>query len=442
MTDDDSKAVVGLDVKYLVGGGSERQIDPCLVSHFETLQRGGRQRRGREFLHQEQQLVGKAVLSRRSTNTNIHDNREKIDTGTNESKAKHSAKATNNTKQKKKKGSKKLAGDTRSTRESDEQEEENEKVYRDAGSTEAAVEESQSEHQRSTSTAFSSVNTPPKKRPRNSSSSKPTKVTPIPSLVITDDSKEQSVSPMFPDTDPSTTNRRRDERDDGDNYHNYTDPTAVRRGLFHKQKKNDSVEATTFERTTAQEQHKKTGKNLDTKPRAESATTSNVKTSSQFRPTATATLNIASMPFSSSRSFGGPSMKDNFVSSGGIDRLSAARKKSVQSFARSRQTLERHSMMKNPPQQSASASSAAVGTECTGPSSSNSNRKALKDVYEYELQKAREFMDQMVGPCPVQSQHDREGDVSQAKANPPPPSSSLCPSSATKKKEGFIRTTT
>eukprot|EP00529_Nitzschia_sp_RCC80_P001622 CAMPEP_0113514846 /NCGR_PEP_ID=MMETSP0014_2-20120614/40627_1 /TAXON_ID=2857 /ORGANISM="Nitzschia sp." /LENGTH=372 /DNA_ID=CAMNT_0000411371 /DNA_START=140 /DNA_END=1255 /DNA_ORIENTATION=+ /assembly_acc=CAM_ASM_000159 len=336
MTDDDSKAVVGLDVKYLVGGGSERQIDPCLVSHFETLQRGGRERRGREFLHQEQQNVDKSVLSRRRTNTNA--NSAKNAKGTKDSKAKR-AKANSNNKQKKTNDVKKSSSDTRSTNENDEQEkEENDKVYRDAGSTEAAVEESQSDHQqRSTSTAFSSVNTPPKKRPRNSNSSKPTKVTPIPSLVITDDNKDQSVSPMFPDTDPSTTNRRRDERDDGDNYHNYTDPSAVRRGLFEKQQKTEKSNGSTkYKRPTGNQQNK-TGQNLDTKPRAQTVKTSNVKTSSQSRTVATSTSNVATMPFSSSRAFGRPSMKDNFVSSGGIDRLSAARKKSVQSFARSRQ---------------------------------------------------------------------------------------------------------
>ncbi|CAJ1966924.1 unnamed protein product [Cylindrotheca closterium] len=55
-TDDDgnqnnsSKNIQGLDVKYVVGGGFEKNLDPNLVFHLETLQRGGRKRRGREFL--------------------------------------------------------------------------------------------------------------------------------------------------------------------------------------------------------------------------------------------------------------------------------------------------------------------------------------------------------------------------------------------------------
>ncbi|KAL3919416.1 MAG: hypothetical protein SGILL_003762 [Bacillariaceae sp.] len=48
----DGNYVESLDVKYLVGGGSERNVDPAIVSHFETLERGGRKRRGRDFLHE------------------------------------------------------------------------------------------------------------------------------------------------------------------------------------------------------------------------------------------------------------------------------------------------------------------------------------------------------------------------------------------------------
>eukprot|EP00526_Cylindrotheca_closterium_P012000 CAMPEP_0113649256 /NCGR_PEP_ID=MMETSP0017_2-20120614/26168_1 /TAXON_ID=2856 /ORGANISM="Cylindrotheca closterium" /LENGTH=471 /DNA_ID=CAMNT_0000561609 /DNA_START=364 /DNA_END=1779 /DNA_ORIENTATION=+ /assembly_acc=CAM_ASM_000147 len=45
-----NKNIQGLDVKYVVGGGFEKNLDPNLVFHLETLQRGGRKRRGREFL--------------------------------------------------------------------------------------------------------------------------------------------------------------------------------------------------------------------------------------------------------------------------------------------------------------------------------------------------------------------------------------------------------
>ena len=45
----DGSNIEALDVKYILGG-SEKNIDPAIVSPYETLQRGGRKRRGREFL--------------------------------------------------------------------------------------------------------------------------------------------------------------------------------------------------------------------------------------------------------------------------------------------------------------------------------------------------------------------------------------------------------
>jgi hypothetical protein len=56
---DDGTYIEGLDVKYLVGGGRETNLDPAIVSPFETLERGGRKRRGREFLHQREEDLTK-----------------------------------------------------------------------------------------------------------------------------------------------------------------------------------------------------------------------------------------------------------------------------------------------------------------------------------------------------------------------------------------------
>jgi hypothetical protein len=39
-----------LDVKYIVGSGSEKELDPGIVFPYESLERTGRQRRGRDFL--------------------------------------------------------------------------------------------------------------------------------------------------------------------------------------------------------------------------------------------------------------------------------------------------------------------------------------------------------------------------------------------------------
>jgi hypothetical protein len=55
------KNIEGLDVKYMVGGGCEKQIDPSIVSAHELLVRGGRKRRGRDFLIDRAQDVVKQI---------------------------------------------------------------------------------------------------------------------------------------------------------------------------------------------------------------------------------------------------------------------------------------------------------------------------------------------------------------------------------------------
>ena len=42
--------VESIDVKYVLGGGFEKEIDPAIVSPYESLKREGRKRRGRDFL--------------------------------------------------------------------------------------------------------------------------------------------------------------------------------------------------------------------------------------------------------------------------------------------------------------------------------------------------------------------------------------------------------
>jgi hypothetical protein len=57
----DGLTVESIDVKYVLGGGNEKEIDPAIVSPFETLERGGRKRRGREFLMDKADKVVKKV---------------------------------------------------------------------------------------------------------------------------------------------------------------------------------------------------------------------------------------------------------------------------------------------------------------------------------------------------------------------------------------------
>lgn len=59
--------VESIDVKYVLGGGFEREIDPAIVSPFEMLERGGRKRRGREFLMEQADTVVKKVKQAMAT---------------------------------------------------------------------------------------------------------------------------------------------------------------------------------------------------------------------------------------------------------------------------------------------------------------------------------------------------------------------------------------
>lgn len=57
----DGTNIESLDVKYVLGGGYEKEIDPAIVSPFQMLERGGRKRRGRDFLMEQAEEVVKNV---------------------------------------------------------------------------------------------------------------------------------------------------------------------------------------------------------------------------------------------------------------------------------------------------------------------------------------------------------------------------------------------
>lgn len=57
----DGLNVESIDVKYVLGGGYEKAIDPAIVSPFETLDRRGRKRRGRDFLMERADDVVKKI---------------------------------------------------------------------------------------------------------------------------------------------------------------------------------------------------------------------------------------------------------------------------------------------------------------------------------------------------------------------------------------------
>jgi len=67
---DDGSYIEGLDVKYVVDGRRETKLDPAIVSPYEHLERGGRKRRGRDFLmlrEEDVQLEKRKSLERDST---------------------------------------------------------------------------------------------------------------------------------------------------------------------------------------------------------------------------------------------------------------------------------------------------------------------------------------------------------------------------------------
>ena len=58
LADDETSFIEGLDVKYVLVGGGEKNLDPAIVAPYEMLERGGRSRRGRDFLmKQEEDIV-------------------------------------------------------------------------------------------------------------------------------------------------------------------------------------------------------------------------------------------------------------------------------------------------------------------------------------------------------------------------------------------------
>jgi hypothetical protein len=68
------KNIEGLDVKYMVGGGCEKQIDPSIVSAHELLVRGGRKRRGRDFLIDRAQDVVKQISKPKTSKVTLKSN--------------------------------------------------------------------------------------------------------------------------------------------------------------------------------------------------------------------------------------------------------------------------------------------------------------------------------------------------------------------------------
>lgn len=308
----DGKYVEGLDVKYLVGGGCEKAIDPAIVSAFETLERGGRKRRSREFLMEREEDARNAdqiesIVAVRNCNSNRK-------TGKTSRKTETSASVS-----RKPDGGPVIAKETPPSNQS--------------------------------TTSFS---TPEKKNKPI-----PKKVTPIPSLVVTK-AIADSVSPMAEDPLLSKDSRK---------------PAARRNLVFGNAAKTDEANVPALPQAEQQEQSPsqrrlRTGDDTaELKP--------------QIAGTHSRTAQAKGFNNQHSAAAVGTMRSNGAGHSLGVARKAAC--KQAPSFARTKSAYAvagSNPTLRNPSETPPAAAS----------------RQPLLDVYRYEVQKAYEFMDEMVGP--------------------------------------------
>ena len=179
---EDGVHVEALDVKYVLTGRTDASIDPAIVSAFNTLQRGGRKRRGRDFLMEmeqpqpQQAQENKPPAASKKKKATTSDNKEAL--ATTKAASKPSVKKQKNDSKAPKSTIRKQSTTTK-------------EVKKSATAKRRIVPVAAAESSpRSTATEESSSTPPSKKR-----TTKAKKATPIPSLVIADPGKIQ-VSPL------------------------------------------------------------------------------------------------------------------------------------------------------------------------------------------------------------------------------------------------------
>lgn len=320
----DGSYIEGLDVKYMVGGGRESNIDPAIVSPYEVMERGGRKRRSRDFLMQREEDLKKANKSRVR---------------------------------------KKASG--------------KENVKKEAG--EVAVKENHSSPQSS-----ASFSTPEKQKPAK----KPKKVTPIPKMVITG-RKIDYVSPMTEDILSLAGHRDTKKKE----------KTPVARGLVFdkvetkkktkiKSKIPPSASVLNQPRSQAIKKPTKEGKNktkasilIDKKPAAKMSMPPKKNPPTTTMSTSTNRDQPSKRKYDTIKTATKPkavTLKDGSTSLGVATKPTPRYKPASASFSRVKSAYDKNKAL----------SSRAVP---------EANRKPLLDVYRHEVEKAREFMDEMVG---------------------------------------------
>lgn len=308
-TTDDGNYIEGLDVKYVLGGGREKNLDPVIVSPYETLERGGRKRRSREFLMQREEDL----------------------------------KAEQKTA---------LA---------------NKKVSKIAAATEAAGKENHASLKSSPT-----CSTPEKPK----AAKKPKKVTPIPRMVITG-KKIDYVSPMPEDISSLGGFRTQSQKIVARGL--VFDASGTKKKSKSKSKGSDQPRPDSIHQSETQRSTKcqhNTSTVMDKKPPPASVTISQKKSSSTMKNTTNTKSHLAGK-----RKLGADKIGKNQIavpSRGGCTSLASA--------SRSRYKAPSNSFSR--------VTSAYDKKESTA---SEPNRKLLLDVFRLEKEKARSFMDEMVG---------------------------------------------
>ena len=367
---EDGNYIEGLDVKYLVGGGFERNVDPCIVSPFETLDRGGRKRRGRDFLFEREKDLQKKNQEDEEEEQQQQEEKSKRNMNDHEC-------------------------DVSDTDDRD-------------GGVSAAAKESSSSRQ-----SITTYSTPQKKR--NKAASKPKKVTPIPKMVKIGTNAIDSISPMTEDR-PTTTSSQNNKREENSammlppaasqtHRRSSSSPSpgvARRGGLF-----SDVDLDNDRQQQTATTNMKKTMKDKSTglSRRGDGEENNNNSTSMMDRkPAAKPKSNVASKTIGAGT--GGLRLKSNI----GTSIMGVSKKTSKPSFSRTTSAYAASAAGATtsstnddldcniPGSSSKMAASATAARAAVTTSTPSINRKPLLDVYREEVKKARDFMDKMVGP--------------------------------------------
>jgi hypothetical protein len=365
----DGRTVESLDVKYVVGSGSEKELDPGIVFPYENLERTGRQRRGREFLGGR---VEDIVLPRASRNAQDENEQKQAN-----AKKGATGKKTTTTNNKRKPTAKSKA---------------DKRVKQDLSGNNPLV----------ASAETTSPSTPEQKKKQ-----KAKKVTPIPAYVLA--TTDCDVSPLFAtgwnDTTQSTAVARRGLFDDDEDKDLISKPAAMQKTT--KKKKalklsavapGDEIKRTPEKKMAAKENNKSaTAPSSKTAKKSSGATTKAARAmmpSTKTRPVVLASSEL--------RKAEKPTRPAPFELAAKLQTAKKAPPKATESQGPKYASMQAKKMelLKTAPVTKpilAFPRPKQMALPKVG------GRKALKEVYEDERRKAKQFLDDICGA--------RDGDI-------------------------------